>query len=66
MQQMGVDFVFLPDGAPSQRYLLKNLPSDFQQDGLRVRISGEIGEIPPNVRLIGTPLTIRQIERLSE
>jgi len=38
-----------------------NLPNEFKVDRLRVFVSGKTEEIPPNVRLIGVPLTISSI-----
>lgn len=54
-------YVLVPDGAGSQRYLPENLPPDFRRHGLRVVFSGNPGEIPPNVRLVGTPLVLTAI-----
>jgi hypothetical protein len=57
-------YVIVPDHDPTERFLPKNLPDDFRKDGLRVLFSGTIGEIPPNVRLVGTPFELKQIERI--
>lgn len=43
-------------------YLPELLPKEFRKDGLKVRVAGTIGKIPPNVRMIGTPLNLTQIE----
>ena len=66
VQQLGNNpdwFVIVPDFDPSIRYLPSNLPSELRQNGIRVKFSGRIGEIPPNVRLIGTPLDLTYIEK---
>lgn len=43
------------------RYLPILLPDDFKQAELVVFISGTIGKIPANVRMVGTPLTLATI-----
>jgi hypothetical protein len=43
------------------RYLPFILPDEFKVDGATVIVSGTIGRIPPNVRLMGTPFTIDAI-----
>ncbi|NIO04658.1 MAG: hypothetical protein GTN74_08590 [Proteobacteria bacterium] len=57
-------YVIVPDYDKMQRFAPINLPEDFRRDGLRVLFSGRIGEIPANVRLVGTPLEITRIETL--
>lgn len=44
------------------RYLPAILPEDFQQEGMAVTISGTIGKIPANVRMMGTPITLDAIK----
>ncbi len=44
------------------RYLPAVLPHEFKVEGLAVIVSGTIGKIPPNVRLVGTPLKINEIK----
>jgi hypothetical protein len=39
-----------------------NLSDSFTKDGLKVLFSGKRGEIPPKVRMIGTPLTLSSIQ----
>lgn len=53
-----------PDSDPGTRYLPETLPAEFKQEGLRVIFSGTVGEIPPNVRMMGTPFTLTDIRRL--
>jgi hypothetical protein len=55
-------YVIVPDDDESQRFYPSNLPASFRKDGLRVRFSGTIGEIPANVRMVGTPLELTGIE----
>jgi hypothetical protein len=56
----------VPDDDPGQRYAPDELPEAFRVEGLRVVFSGEVGEIPPNVRMWGTPLHLTAIRRLEE
>lgn len=55
-------YVIVPDDDKTQRLYPSNLPAAFRKDGLRVRFSGRIGEIPENARLVGTPLELTGIE----
>ncbi|NNG45834.1 MAG: hypothetical protein HKM86_01800 [Deltaproteobacteria bacterium] len=55
-------YVIVPDDDKIQRLYPSNLPAAFRKDGLRVRFSGRIGEIPENARLVGTPLELTGIE----
>ena len=50
--------VVVPDNEPNQRYTAAELPAELKKDGLHLTISGEVGEIPPNVRMVGTPFRI--------
>ena len=64
IQKIGsVGFVIVPDQKRT-RYAPSNLAEDFQQNGQRVLFSGEVGKIPPNVRLIGTPFKLTAIAKL--
>jgi hypothetical protein len=56
----------VPDFDTGTRYAPDALPADFQVDGLRVIFSGVVGEIPPEVRMWGTPLELTAIRRLEE
>ena len=65
IQKIGnVGFVIVPDGKRT-RYAPSRLAEEFQQDQLRIVFSGEVGKIPPNVRLIGTPLKVTAIAKLA-
>ena len=57
-------YVIIPDDDDTQRFLPKNLPDKFKKDGLNVIFSGKICEIPENVRLMGTPLILIEIEEV--
>ena len=48
------------------RYLPVMLPEDFKKEGLLVMVSGTIGKIPANVRMVGTPLTLATIGEIIE
>lgn len=39
------------------RYLPVMLPESFRKEGLHIHFSGTLGNIPPNVRMVGTPIT---------
>ncbi len=59
VKAQGADmFVVIPDTQPNQRYLASDLPEELRKDGLHLTIDGDIGAIPPNVRMIGTPFHI--------
>lgn len=56
-------YLLIPQNAmATQRYAPKNLSAEYQREGALVRVTGVIGSIPPNVRMIGTPFQIRSIE----
>ena len=59
-------FVIIPDDDNTQRWHPSNLPAAFRKDGLRVRFSGRIGEIPENARRVGTPLELTGIDEAEE
>lgn len=59
-------FALVPDARPTTRYVAQNLPAAFRQDGLRVRFSGLLEPIPPNVRMIGQPLLLTAVRRLDD
>jgi hypothetical protein len=43
------------DSTGTKRYFVQNLPKALLIDGLVLLIDGDIGSIPPNVRMMGTP-----------
>ena len=51
----------VPDDDRGTRYAPDRLPDEFKKDGVRVVFSGRIGQIDPNVRMWGTPLTVTAI-----
>ena len=57
-------YIIVPDFDPTTRFLPSNLPASLRKDGIRVMFSGKIGEIPANVRLIGTPLDLTGIKQI--
>jgi hypothetical protein len=57
-------YIIVPDFDPTTRFLPSNLPEKLKKDGIRVIFSGEIGEIPANVRLIGRPLHLKLIKQI--
>lgn len=54
--------VIVPDSEPNQRYVATDLPAELRQDGLHLSIDGDVGAIPPNVRMIGVPFHITCIK----
>ena len=56
-------YVLVPiaENKNKKRYAPK-LDKVYQIDGLHVKVSGTIGKIPPNVKMIGHPLSIDRIE----
>lgn len=64
ISKVGTEFIIkTKDGkhyAPGNSLELK-----YRKVGLQVIVSGEVGEIPPNVRMVGTPLKITSIKTVS-
>ena len=50
--------VLIPDGEAKQRYTAADLPAELKKDGLHLTIDGDVGEVPANVRMVGTPLHV--------
>jgi hypothetical protein len=44
-------------------YYPKNLGEEFKVEGLAVQFNGTLGEIPPNVRMMGRPITLTEIQK---
>jgi len=55
-------FGIVPNDNTGQRFIAKNLPARLQAADTQVLVSGIIGRIPPNVRMMGTPFQIKTIE----
>lgn len=55
-------YILTPVDNPNQRYAPINLETLYQKENVAVTISGVVGSIPPNARLVGTPFQIRSIE----
>ena len=51
----------MPDDDRGTRYAPDRLPDEFRKDGLRVIFSGRAGQVDPNVRTWGIPLTVTNI-----
>jgi hypothetical protein len=54
------DKIVLEAGA-SERYVATDLPEELKKDGLELLVDGDVGRIPANVRMIGTPLQLNCI-----
>lgn len=50
----------------STRYVPDFLPQDFHLEGLQVTFSGIIKKSDPNVRIMGTPFTIKELAAVEE
>jgi|688.fasta_scaffold41928_5 hypothetical protein len=46
----------------SKRYYAVNLPDVYKKDGLNLICSGIIGKVPPNFRMVGTPLKLTAVK----
>ena len=51
----------VPDDDRGTRYAPDRLPDELKKDGLRVVFSGRVGQVDPNVRTWGVPLTVTSI-----
>lgn len=58
-------YVLTPVDAPTKRYAPQSLDETYKAEGLTVEVSGVVGKIPPNVRMIGTPFWITAIKTVS-
>jgi hypothetical protein len=45
-------------------YFPSNLSEEFRVEGIRVEFKGVLSEIPPNVRMVGAPITLTEIDRI--
>ncbi len=59
-------FGIVPDNNQGQRFIAQNLPARLQSKDTKVLVSGIIGRIPPNVRMMGTPFQITHIEPIEK
>ncbi|MES2619778.1 MAG: hypothetical protein V4615_02925 [Bacteroidota bacterium] len=50
-----------PDDNPNGRYISNQLPEEYRKEGLKITFSGDVGKIPPNFRMLGTPLRLKSI-----
>jgi hypothetical protein len=50
------------DAGTNQRYASAELPDELKKDGLHLTLDGDIGKIPANVRMAGTPFRITCIK----
>jgi len=58
---IGLTFTIVDDSM-NERFVPSKLSDSFKNDGMRVLFSGKRGVIPPNVRMIGTPLELSFIQ----
>jgi hypothetical protein len=55
-------FVLMTPGDDTKRFFATNLPDIYKKDGLMLVCSGIIGKVPPNFRMIGTPLKLTTVK----
>jgi hypothetical protein len=55
------NWVLVPDADPDTRYLPDALPEPLREDDLHVVFDAELEPVPPNVRLVGTPIRLLRI-----
>lgn len=48
----------------STRWQACSVPEEFQVEGMKVKVSGEVLEIRPNERRAGTPFKITKLEKM--
>ena len=48
----------------STRWQPCSVPAEFQKEGMKVKVSGEVLEIRPNERRAGTPFKITSLEKM--
>ncbi len=53
--------VLNPEANSSERYLADQLPAELRKDGLHLIVDGDVGKIPANVRMMGTPFKITSV-----
>jgi hypothetical protein len=53
--------VIVPDDNPNGRYITEQIPAEYRKEGLKVVFSGDVAKIPPNARMIGTPIWLKEI-----
>ncbi|MEW5856111.1 MAG: hypothetical protein AB1861_01795, partial [Cyanobacteriota bacterium] len=58
---VGENYVIVTEGTNGTRFVTCNLPDGFKTEGKAITFSGEVKEIYPNERLVGTPLKITAI-----
>ncbi|MFN8309762.1 MAG: hypothetical protein U0T73_07355 [Chitinophagales bacterium] len=59
---LGPELIAVVPESGTGRYSAGMLPKELQQDGLPLIVRGDVGKIPPNVRMIGTPFRITCIK----
>jgi hypothetical protein len=63
MTEPDVYIIEVADNGGTKRYLPVIIPIEFRIDGLKVRVSGIVGKVAANVRMIGTPLDVKTIQK---
>ncbi len=55
-------FVLNTPGDDTKRYFATKLPDVYKKDGLFLICTGIVGKVPPNFRMIGTPLKLKSVK----
>lgn len=55
-------YVLIDPKDNSKRYYAVNMPEVYKKDGLNLICTGIIGKVPPNFRMIGTPLKLTYVK----
>ena len=50
--------IMIPMVSPNERYIAENMPEELKKDGLLMTISGDVGKVPANARMMGTPFKL--------
>ena len=48
----------------SKRFMPVNMPDELKKEGLELCVIAQVGKIPPNARLIGTPVKLQKVKVL--
>ncbi len=61
--KVGTMYMLVPDDKPNQRYSGATMKDLYKVEGLKVIVSGNVLESPPNVRMASTPFVVTAIKK---
>lgn len=62
VQILSEDLIVIKDAQDeSKRYVARNLPNELKKEGLLFVFNAQIGKIPPNYRMAGTPMILSKL-----